>query len=1012
MKDTTVTSFSIALAAMCICPPFSLRAESQLEKDFKTPPHAARLQAYWFWVDSNFSTNGITKDLEAMKSAGFGAALILNVGVGPQNSPWPDQTYHSQKYFDAIKYAAAEADRLGLTIGLANAPGYDGTGGPWVPEDQSMRRLVWTEQPVEGPKNLDATLPRPNLPKTGSSFGKVNEASKIYYDIAVLAVPAEKIVSLKQVVDLSARMQPDGHLTWDVPAGKWIIYRIGYTPTKVGPHPVPDGVSGSLEVDKMDREANLRHWKNVIEPLKKNLGPLYGKSFNRLHIDSYECGVQNWNKDFREEFIRRKGYDPVPWLVTFGAPVQGYRPGQFNGPLRSGNDLRLVNDANQTARFEWDFIDVINRLFTENWVLAKSLMTPDQIQFSFEPYAGPFSTIEGAAIADIPMATFWTTSKCDHSQTNICGNGSVGDGDGTMENQTVASGRAAGRTVINCESYTSMPEVSRWTEKPAPLKYIADGAFASGVNQMTLHQWTLQPFDDKYQPGLMFNYWGVHWGRFQTWFEPGKAYFNYLIRCQAMLQQGEQVVDSLAIDAPLNAEYHCDLISSYDFVNDDTRVVDGKVQLASGRKYFYLAYPTNGLVLPEVAAKLQWLLDAGATVVTTRFKKSPSLKDFPACDETIAKISAGIWDSGKYQGHLFGSIDAAVKQLGLAPDCEIHSAAGAESVKVLHRHSSEADIYFVANRLDQPQNVTVDFRVQGKQPELWQAEDLSIADAPVWNEKGGRTSVSLSLGCHQSVFVVFCKPVEKADHANAVTVNGGAATWSVSRDGNGKPVFCSAANVLAKVVYASGKEKTLTTESIPPVPIDGAWDVSFAHKMGDQFQMQFPTLIDFSQHSDPRVKYFVGTATYRKTIRLDADVLKAHRRILLDLGTMNDIATVKINGSAAKVVWYAPYELDVTGLLRVGDNQLEIAVTDNWANALIGDEQIPADFETPNAEYLAKHPMGFQMPRFPDWFLKGQPRPSARKTFATWNYYNKNSALNPAGLVGPVRLRLESEVEL
>ena len=108
----------------------------------------------------------------------------------------------------------------------------------------------------------------------------------------------------------------------------------------------------------------------------------------------------------------------------------------------------------------------------------------------------------------------------------------------------------------------------------------------------------------------------MHFSRFQTWFEPGKAFFNYLIRCQAMLQQGEQVVDSLAIDCPDKKGRYCDLISSYDFVNDDTRVVDGKVQLASGRKYFYISYPANGVVLPEVAAKLKRLLDDGAMVVT------------------------------------------------------------------------------------------------------------------------------------------------------------------------------------------------------------------------------------------------------------------------------------------------------------------------------------------------------------------------------------------------------------
>ena len=1003
-RCTRYLSF-VALATMLLGQSGVIRASSRLEQEFRTPPHAARLQAYWFWVDSNISFEGISKDLEAMNSAGFGAALILNVGVGPANSPSPEQPYHSQKFFDAIKHAAAEAKRLGLTIGLANAPGYDGTGGPWVPEEQNMRRLVWSEQSVEGPKNVAVTLPRPSLPKSSTAFNMMKGPSKIYDDIAVLAVPDGKTISFKQVVDLSTQMQADGHLAWAVPAGKWTIYRIGYVPTLVGPHPVPNGVTASLEVDKMDREANLQHWRNVIEPLKQNLGPLYGDSFNRLHIDSYECGTQNWNRHFREEFIRRMGYDPVPWLVTFGSPLIGFKPGQFNGSLRPGNEVRLINDANQTARFEWDFIEVVNRLFTENWVLAKSLMSPDHIQLSFEPYAGPFSTIEGAAIADIPMATFWTTAKVDHNQTTM-------NGEGTVAMETPAGARAAGRTVINCESYTSMPEVSKWTEKPAALKYIADGAFASGVNQMTLHQWTLQPFDDKYQPGLTFNYWGVHWGRFQTWFEPGKAFFNYVIRCQALLQQGEEVVDGLAIDVPMTKGEHCDLISSYDFVSDTTRVVDGRVQLSSGRKYYYVTYPATGMVLPEVAAKLQRLLEDGAAIVTTRFQRSPSLKDYPLCDQTIANISAAIWDSGKYRGGIFGDENTAAKHLGLTPDYEVSSVAGAESVKVVHRHSPDAEIYFVANRLNQPQKIIAEFRVRGRQPELWQAEDGAIIDAPVWSEKDGRTSVSLQLGGQQTVFVVFRKPAGQGDHVAAVALNDGAAQWSVSRDGAGHAVFRSSADVSAKVVYASGKERTISTAAVPPVQIDGDWVVSFAHQLGERFQKPFPELVDFSRHTDPRVKYFAGTATYQKTIKVDADVLKEHRRLILDLGTMNDIATVTINGSTARVVWYAPYELDVTGLLRAGDNHLAIAVTINWANALIGDEQTPADFETQAPEYFANHPNGFQMPRFPDWFVKGQPRPSARKTFATWNYYNKNSELTPAGLVGPVRLRFEPEVPL
>jgi len=994
MRSTIVILSAAVLVALLLGLPLPGRAGSRLEEEFKTPPPAARLQAYWFWVDSNFSKEGITKDLEAMKAAGFGAALILNVGMGPPNPPWPQQTYHGQKYFEAIAHAAAEADRLGLTIGLANAPGYTGTGGPWVPEDQNMRRLVWTQKDVQGPGKVALPLARPASPEAPATFGIPVKPSRIYDDIAVLAAPAAstaKTIGLRQVLDLTTQMQPDGRLAWDVPAGKWTIYRIGYIPTLKAPHPQPAGIASCFEVDKMDKEANTAHWKNVIEPLKKNLGKNYGGSFNRLHIDSYECGTQNWTGSFRAEFQQRKGYDPVPWLVTFGTPVLG-NP-NWNGPMMSGlkpgDFSRTIEDADRTARFEWDYVDLVNRLFTENWILARSMMAPDRVQLSFEPYSGPFSTIEGAAIADVPMATFWTTTELRYAREI--------NGDGTVDPQTPAGARAAGRTVINAESFTSIPAVSRWTEKPASLKYIADGAFACGVNQFTLHHWTHQPFDDKYQPGMTFFKWGLHFSRFQTWFEPGKAFFNYLIRCQAMLQQGTQVVDCLAIDRSAKDGELCDMISAYDFVNDATKVIDGQVQLSSGRRYYYISYAHNGAVLPAVATKLKTLLDGGATLVTDRFKKSPSLQDYPACDQAIAKISAELWDSGQYQGHLFAKADAALQQLGLRPDYAIQCISKPESAKVLHRHLPEADIYFVANRLDKPQNLTVSFRVSGKQPELWQAEDLSIMDAPIWEQKEGRTSVALSLGCHQTVFVVFRKPVGQADHATAIDMAGAPGEWQVGRDGQGKAVFVSPASATAKVAYASGKEKTVSTQASAPVRVQGAWDVSFAPKMGEKFQLPFAELVDLSTRAEPRVKYFSGTATYRKTIRLEASLLAPQRRLILDLGTMNDIAAVKVNGSAEKVLWYAPYKMDITALLRAGDNQLEIAVTNCWANALIGDEQIPADY--PNG-------------RFPDWLIKGQPRPSARKTYTTWNYFHKDSALQPAGLVGPVQLCIEQEAGL
>jgi hypothetical protein len=170
---------------------------------------------------------GIAKDLEAMKVTGFGAALILKVGMGPGNQPWRKQAYRGEAWFDAVRHAAAEAVHLGMKIGLANAPGYTGTGGPWISEEMNMKRLVWTETPVEGPGKIDISLPRPASPEAGKTFGLPVKPSRTYGEVAVLAAPAARTISLGNVIDLTSRMQPDGRISWDVPEGKWSVYRIG-----------------------------------------------------------------------------------------------------------------------------------------------------------------------------------------------------------------------------------------------------------------------------------------------------------------------------------------------------------------------------------------------------------------------------------------------------------------------------------------------------------------------------------------------------------------------------------------------------------------------------------------------------------------------------------------------------------------------------------------------------------------------------------------------------------------
>jgi hypothetical protein len=987
-----IVLFCISLFSNSGCKQQESSSSNNLEERFLNPPTSAKPYVWWHWMGSNFSKEGITKDLEAMKESGIGGATIFNLASAVQeshyptlNNPWPEQTYRSPAYWDALKHAAAEAERLGLEIGLHNTVGYSTTGGPWINEERSMQRLVWSDTTVTGGKQLSLSLKKPVL-VADEGWGKTGRTISFFKDVVVLAVPAGKPeITLNEVVNLTADFEPLKGLNWKAPAGKWTIYRIGHASTGRPPHPIPDDLLGKvLEVDKMSVEQNTFHWDNVLNPVKEHLGEYVGKSFKHMLIDSYEAGNQNWTPAFRDEFIKRKGYDPIPWLATFSLTV---------GTENDSKDRRIIGSEEQTRRFDWDYRDVISQLFFENgWKTGKQKLAEANMQLQFEPYGGPFDTPQGVALSDLPMAEFWTA------------------GIGGIDPAVPAAARSAGKTVVGAEAFTGRPEVSQFTEDPAFLKSSADKVFAQGINRMILHHWVHQPFDDRYQPGMGMGWWGTHFGRNQTWFEPGKAFFKYLARCQVMLQSGEQVADYICVD---KLQGFSDLISTADFLNQNILVENGELVFPSGRIYPFIVF-SDSVMLPETANKIKELVAAGATVVSPKPAKSPSLKNYPECDTELKKIADEVWGSGVQSsygnGFIFTKLEDAIEKAGITPDFIVEKASNQDDIKIAHRTSPDAEIYFVANLSEKRQNFAVSFRISGKQPELWQAENGSISNTPVWEEKDGRTKVELNLKGTQSVFVVFRKPASTADHPVSVVVSDTNANWNVQSGKKGNAVICSPQSFEAKVFYSSGKEKTINTTPKPSTEITGNWKISFVPKLDKPFEMDFPELIDFSKHSNKAVNYFAGTATYHKTVNIESGLLEKGQKIMLDLGEMNDIAEVKMNGKNLGVLWYPPYSVDITDALKKGENELEIAVTNNWANRLIGDEQEPADFEWGKDR---GEKMGRAMLAYPEWFIKNEPRQSqGRKTFSIWYYYRPDSQLKPAGLVGPVKLVVDSVVQL
>lgn len=950
--------------------------ESPLERDFKNPPVKTRPYVWWHWMGSNFSKEGITKDLEAMKASGIGGATIFNLASAVQeshkptlNNPWPDQTYRSPKYWEALRHAAAEAQRLGLEIGLHNTVGYSTTGGPWIDEEKNMQHIVSKSVTVEGGKKLSIKIPRPD-PTVYRGWGNSGLPLTSFRDIAVLAVPAEGDVDPAKVIDLTTSFK-DNLLDWDAPAGKWQVIRLCHAPTGATPHPVPDELIGkTLEVDKLSLDLNRFHWDTVIEPMKQHLGPYLGKSFKHFLIDSYEAGKQNWTPAFREEFKKRKGYDPLPWLLTL--------------------EKRTVGSADLTDRFKWDHDDVIRTLYYENgWLTGVEKMKSVGMNLQFEPYGGSFDTVEGAALADIPMGEFWT-----------------GKGGG-INSTIVSAAHAAGRTVVGAEAFTGPPYLSKWAETPAFLKQSADGTYASGANRLVLHHWVHQPFDDRYKPGMGMGWWGTHFNRHQTWAKDGTAFFQYLGRTQALLQSGETPADFVSVGKSQGS----DIISWREF-REGVKVRDGRIVLSSGRSYPFLGIPHDGRVSPDDVNRITSLLKQGAVIVCTKPSGAPGLAGYPQSDAEVK--SSALWNDesartvGKGKLYTKGDTVTAIRDFKITPLIQFPGASGIAGTA---RHTKDETLFFVANTTNKPNAFTASFRVSGLRPELWDAKTGTIRFAPVWRDKDGRAEVDLTLGAYRSIFVVFRDSPLPADHVVSVFVQsvdegkprniGTPSTPSeltLTASNDGMVAASSTSATCAELIFASGKREPLTLAAPPaPVPLTGPWQVSLDSQVDPKRVISLPSLVNLAGHADPTVKYFSGTATYSKKFNISD--LKS--QIHLDLGKVHDLARVTLNGKDLGVLWQPPFTCDITSATKPGTNLLEIAVTNTWHNRLVGDEQFPADFEWGED----RGDKGHAMKAYPEWFVKNQSRPeNDRKCFVIWYYHRKDTPLLPAGLIGPVRL--------
>lgn len=901
-------------------------SSSDLRRDFVSPPDNAKPRVYWWWLYNRVNEASITRDLEEFKAKGISGVNLMCTGGYAGRGAIPGVEWLSPEWRALFRHAVSEAKRLNIEIGFNLAGGWT-MMGPWVTKDNAMKKVVQSDLIVKGPAKFSKKLPHPTV------------CDDYYHDVWVQAFRIKDNTVLPETaVDITSSMNSDGILNWDVPEGDWLILRTGYTLTghlwsRWYAYPKGDTFEGGdgYEIDYLSTAALDDHFdhlgKLVIEETQEAGGKLA-----YLWSDSWECGKLTWTQDFPEQFQRFRGYDLKPYMAV----LAGY----------------TVRDSSFSARFRDDFDRTVQDCIADNYYghfydlchengmdVGNEAGGPNDIP--------PQDALKNLGRCDIPAGEFWVNYKLPEGGMNSNKFARLN------LKQTSSAAHIYGRREAEAESFTQMEQDrTHWSLGPGDLKPYANDAFCEGINRIMLHQATCQPPEDG-KPGYEFCA-GQHFTPNITWWEQSPAFFSYLSRCQSMLQAGKFVGDVCfflgerpPILAPpkyivptLGPGYDCDYANA-EVLLTRMSVKDGRIVLPDGMSYHMLylqncvspvkeiseavgryqqlaipSEPSDAMSL-AVIKKLRQLISDGATVVGAPPKRSAELKDYPKCDEEVQAIAKEIWgdlDGQARTERKFGkgriiwgkTAREVLLEDGILPDFSYEGQEDEpEKFDYIHRVDGQSEIYFVINRKGSDEIGDFSFRVAGKQPEIWDPVIGTMRKADSFEQKDGLTNMTLELAPYGSCFIVFSK--------------------SISENASGK-----------------GERNYLKYEDV--MDLSDSWQVSFDKEWGGPGEVHFEKLSNWIDSQDDGIKYYSGTATYRKEFDLgDAKISRKGERLFLDLGDVRSVAVVRLNGKDLGVLWCNPWRVDVTDCIKDSGNVLEIDVVNLWANRVIGDLNLPAE---------------------------------------------------------------------
>ena len=829
-------------------------------------------------------------------------------------------------------------------------------------------------------------------------------------------------IRTSDIIDLTGKMTADGKLECSLPAGRWRIYRFGWSITGKINHPASPEATG-LEVDKLDPDAWMRYFRTYLDLYKDAADGMLGeKGIRYLLVDSYEAGAYTWTPKLAKEFKARRGYDLLPWL-----------------PVLAGE---IIGSSQMSERFLWDWRRTLGELFCENYDRINEIVNEYDLAGRYTESHEASRAYTGDGMdpkikATIPMAAFWM----ENTPTGSAVPSAICD---IRESASVS--HIYGQRLVAAESFSVNGDEGRaYTYCPENMKYIADVGLSAGVNRFVIHESASQP-NDQYLPGLQLFRYGQWLHRNETWGEYAWVLTDYLARSSSMLQQGNSVADILLYygeDLNITGLYGGQAFSSlpqvpngynYDFANPTVlrsgiKVENRTLVAPSGARYRVLWLDRNCEVMSlDILKKIKEFADAGVIICGKEPKSCAGLK---ADDRAFASIVDDIWHSRRKNVFAKG-LEDCLRRSGIQPDFRAtvtspvaepvvrHSSPTIKATggsaghfdklsdqenaveapanapdsygdfKYVHRTLPDStQIYWVRNFSGKDSNVELSFRDGGKFAAIFNPENGDVTDADV-KFGNGRSTVSLPLLSADARFVVLSNRPQIKVSIDTVFVNTTDTTMictsystevhpvdSLVSAGHFDTSASSAQRKLSDQGISLRDQQNSVAEPVEATTIQtvtSTWQVHFDQKNGGTADEEFPELVSWTKKDNPIVKYFSGTAIYKTTVTIDSTQLATSARIFIDLGVVKNIADLSINGTPAGVLWKAPFRTaDIKPLLKEGDNLLEIKITNVWRNRMIGDVQ-PGE----------KHPVT-----------------------AIRRFYKSTDKLLPSGLLGPVRIITE-----